>query len=59
MLGDEKGLPPSGGKGEPMTKRTMIQRSAPRVCTARQVAAFDKQAVLDRLFAGEGVESDF
>ncbi len=42
-----------------MTKRTMIQRSAPRVCTARRVAAFDKQAVLDRLFAGEGVESDF
>jgi len=42
-----------------MTKQTMIRRSAPRVCTARRVAAFDKQAVLDRLFAGEGVESDF
>ena len=37
----------------------LVARGQPRVCTARKIAGFKKQEIIDRLFAGEGVQDDF
>lgn len=42
-----------------MTDQDLIDRSALRSCTARRIDRFDREDVIRRLFAGDGVEGDF
>ena len=42
-----------------MQGKELIARGKPRVCTARRIDVFKKQEIIDRLFAGEGLQGDF